>query len=188
LVLEFELRSCGFHYQAFSEDLGPCIPRSRRIQAEHVDKVRLNSLLREGKSLILPSEEGEEGAGSLGWSFLYHLELDVERQYVITWLLSPVGLGEEPLRQEREQSQSIPSLACLKLPLRDNIPKILCVVAERGWSSFGTCFGLKRGYRHYLLGILPLCYCSPWGLDQWSSFSESLSSPIKIAYGHPVYL
>jgi hypothetical protein len=51
--------------------------------------------------------------------------LEVERQYVVTWLLSPVGSGKESFSQEEEQFQTIPNLACLKLPQRDNISKIL---------------------------------------------------------------
>jgi hypothetical protein len=38
--------------------------------------------------------------------------LEVGRHYVNTWLFSLVGLGEEPLSQEGEQSQTIPNLAC----------------------------------------------------------------------------
>jgi hypothetical protein len=75
--------------------------------------------LKEGESPVLPGEEereqeeGGEGLGSLGRSFLYTLNLGVGRHYVITWLLLLVGLGEEPLKKEGEQSQIDPNLAYL---------------------------------------------------------------------------
>jgi hypothetical protein len=69
--------------------------------------------------------EEKKGWGLLVGHFYTTSNLEVGRQSVITWLLSPVGYGEEPLSQEGEQSQAITNLACLKLPVRDNIPKIL---------------------------------------------------------------
>jgi hypothetical protein len=65
-----------------------------------------------------------------GWSFLVGhfyttLNLEVGKQYIKTWLLSPVGQGEDPLSQEGKKSQTTPNLACLKFPLKGSIPKIL---------------------------------------------------------------
>jgi hypothetical protein len=74
--------------------------------------------LREEESPILPVEgREEERPGSLD-----RLNLELRRQYV--WLLTP-GLEGKAIEPRGEQSQTIPILACLKLPLRDNIPKFL---------------------------------------------------------------
>jgi hypothetical protein len=88
LDVECEYRVC--YQQLFSEDLGPYAPNGRS-QAEHVDGWG-RIALREGESPILPGEEREEeGQGLLVGHFYTTLNLKVRRQYVITWLLSPVG-------------------------------------------------------------------------------------------------
>jgi hypothetical protein len=65
-------------------------------------------------------------------SFLYHLELGGGETLHYHLALLTYGIGEEPLSQEGEQSQTIPNPACLKLPLRDNIPNILIWRLLRG--------------------------------------------------------
>jgi hypothetical protein len=63
---------------------------------------------------------GKKKKGEKGWGLLvglFHIILNVEvgRHYIITWLLSPVGKGEEPLSQEEVQFHTIPNLACLSV-------------------------------------------------------------------------
>jgi hypothetical protein len=69
--------------------------------------------LREGESPVLSGEEEKKGWGLLVGCFYTTLNLEVKREYVITWLLSLVGEGEELLSQEVEQFETIPNLACL---------------------------------------------------------------------------
>jgi hypothetical protein len=79
--------------------------------------------LRDGGSPVLPGEEREEGLGSLGRLFLYHLELGGGE--TIHHHLAPLtcSLGGEALESRGEET--IPNLVCLKLPLRDNTLKTL---------------------------------------------------------------
>jgi hypothetical protein len=100
-----------------------------------------------------------------------------------------MGSGKETLSQEGEQSQTIPSLAHLKLPLRDNIPKIPFKVTEGGWFIFSSCFELTRGCRSCLSGILPLSYLAvPGDLNSDICCMNLQSSLIKIVYGCPILL
>jgi hypothetical protein len=105
--------------------------------------------LRKRESPVLPCKEREEEErpGSLGRLFLYHLELRDGETLCYHLALLTCGLREEPLNQEVEQSQTIPNLGCLKLLLRDIIPKILLGVAEEGQSIFSSLFELTRDYR-----------------------------------------
>jgi hypothetical protein len=59
----------------------------------------------------------KKNQGLLVGHFYITLNLEVRRQYVITWLLSLVGYGEEPLSQDGEKSQTISNLACLMFGL-----------------------------------------------------------------------
>jgi hypothetical protein len=52
-------------------------------------------------------------------------------------------------------------LACLKFPLRDNIPKtFLFGIAEVGWFIFSICFELTRGSKPTFKGKLSLLFLS----------------------------
>jgi hypothetical protein len=82
--------------------------------------------LREGESPVLPGESREEeGLRCLGRSFLCHLELGCEE--TIYHHLGPLscGLGGGALEARGGAVPGHPDLACLKLPLRDNVTKIL---------------------------------------------------------------
>jgi hypothetical protein len=81
------------------------------------------ALLREGESPILPGKKSKKkGRGLLVGCFYTTLNLEVGKQY-----LAPLTceLGGGALEPREEKSQAIPNLACLKLPLKNNIPKIL---------------------------------------------------------------
>jgi hypothetical protein len=90
------------------------------------------ALSRQGESPALPCEEREEkeGLGSLSRLFLYHLELGGGET-----LCHPLAPFTCVLGGGALESQTIPNLACLKLPLRENIPKMLFGIVEGGGPS-----------------------------------------------------
>jgi hypothetical protein len=122
------------------------------------------------------------------WCHFYSiLNLEVGRQYNIAWFLSPVDWGRDPWDMRSSPRLSLSSLPHTALEGKNSKNSCFGIV-ERRWSIFGRCFKLTRGCRPYFLGILHLSYCCLWGLEQWCSLAKSLSSPIKIAHGHPFYL
>jgi hypothetical protein len=74
-----------------------------RIQAEHEDGLRQDSFI-EGRGVCQVREGKKKGWGLLEGHIYTTFNLEVGRHYIITWLLSPVGKGEEPSIQEGEQS------------------------------------------------------------------------------------
>jgi hypothetical protein len=82
-------------------------------------------LFRDGEPPIWSGEiREEEGPRFLGRSFLYHIELEDREtlhHHLAPLICGLVGVGLIP---DGEQSQTIPNLSCLKIPLRDYIPKI----------------------------------------------------------------
>jgi hypothetical protein len=72
----------------FPEDLGPCVLAKKNPSRTHGwDEVKE---LYEGKGSHCPCQvrdEKKEGPGSFGRSSLYHLNSEMERDYIITWIL-----------------------------------------------------------------------------------------------------
>jgi hypothetical protein len=116
----------------------------------------------------------KKGQGLVLGHFYTTLNLEVGKEWVITWILWPMGWGEDSMSQEwREQSQTFPKPNLPQLPPEGPYSKkfFLGDCWSGGQSIFSICFKLTRGCRPYLSGILSPSYCYLWALNQWHPLS-----------------